>query len=78
MSDIRPDQILDLKNVACPMNFVKAKLKLESMESGEVLELILDDGDPIKNVSGSIKDEGHKILKIEEIGGHWKMLVRKT
>ena len=77
MSEIKPDQVLDLKNVPCPMNFVKTKLKLEEMAAGQVLEIILDDGEPIKNVSISIKDEGHRILKMEQVGGHWKVLVRK-
>ena len=78
MTDIKIDQILDLKGVPCPMNFVKTKLKLEEMARGEVLEIILDDGDPIMNVSGSIKEEGHKILKVEKINAHWKLIVKKV
>jgi len=78
MSEVKPDEILDLKNVACPINFVKTKLKLEAMAKGKVLEVILDDGEPIKNVSASIKEEGHNILKIEKTGEHWKVFVRKT
>jgi sulfite reductase (ferredoxin) len=38
---------LDLKGVACPFNFVRTKLKLEEMESGDILAVILDDGEPI-------------------------------
>lgn len=78
MSQIKPDQILDLKGVPCPLNFVKTKLKLEEMQTGEILEVILDDGDPIKNVSGSIKEEGHQILEAEQIGSHWKLIVKKN
>ena len=78
MSDIKIDEILDLKGVPCPMNFVKTKLKLEEMETGKVLGVILDEGDPIKNGTGSVKEENHKILKVEKINEHWKMIVRKT
>lgn len=77
MSEIRPDQILDLKGVPCPLNFVKTKLKLEEMTVGETLEVILDDGDPIKNVSASVKEERHQILKVENIGDYWKLLIKK-
>ena len=77
MNDIKIDQTLDLKGVPCPMNFVKTKLKLEEMAIGEVLELILDDGDPIKNVTGSVKEEGVQILKIGKINEHWKLIVKK-
>lgn len=78
MSEIRINQTLDLKGVACPMNFVKTKLKLEEMDSGQVLEVILDDGDPIKNVTGSIKEEGQQILKVEQLGNHWRLIVKKV
>ena len=77
MSDIKVDEVLDLKGVPCPMNFVKTKLKLEEMNPGAVLEVILDDGDPIANVTGSVKEEGHKILKVEQINSHWKLIVKK-
>jgi len=78
MTDIKIDQTLDLKGTPCPMNFVKTKLKLEEMNVDEVLEVILDDGDPIKNVTGSVKEEGHKILKVEKINDHWKLVIKKS
>lgn len=77
MNDIKINQVLDLKGVPCPMNFVKTKLKLEGMATGEVLEIVLDDGDPIVNVTSSVKEEGHKILKAEKINEHWKLIVKK-
>ncbi len=74
------DDVLDLRGVMCPINFVKTKLHLETMEDGSVLEVHLDDGEPIVNVPRSVKDEGHKILAIEsEDDGSWyKLIVRKT
>ncbi len=67
MTEIKINQTLDLKNTSCPINFVKTKLKLEEMNSGEVLEVLLDDGDPIANVTASVKEEGHQILKVEQM-----------
>ena len=60
---------LDLRGISCPMNYVKAKLKLEEMEVGQVLELHLDDGDPIVNVPRSAKEDGNKILEVEKTQG---------
>lgn len=77
MNEIRADETLDLKGVACPNNFVKTKLKLEEMEQGKVLEVLLDDGEPIKNVPRAVKEEGHQILKVEKISDKWKLLIRK-
>lgn len=78
MSDIKADAFLDLRGVVCPINFVKTKLKLESMDSGEVLELVLDSGDPIQNVPKSIKEEGHKILEVKKEEGYFKLKIQRT
>lgn len=60
------NKVLDLRNVVCPMNFVKAKVFLEEIETGEIIEIILDEGDPLVNVTRSLKEEGHLILKVEQ------------
>ncbi len=73
-----PDDKIDLRGVLCPINFVKTKLKLEMLDSGQVLEIILDDGEPIRSVPRSIKEEGHKIVKVENIDGAYRLLIRKA
>jgi len=76
---IKPDETLDLKGVSCPINYVKTKLKLETMQSGQILEVILDDGQPIKNVPLSLKQDGHEIILQEKMSEkHWKILVKKN
>lgn len=62
----------------CPINFVKTKLKLEAMESGEILEVILDSGDPIQNVPKSIKEEGHKIVEVKKEGDFFRLKVQRS
>lgn len=68
---------LNLRGVCCPINFVRTKLKLEEMKNGEVLEVILDDGEPMKNVPRSVKDEGHEIIKVEKFGDGFRLLIKK-
>lgn len=72
------DDTIDLRGVLCPMNFVKTKLKLEGMESGEVLEVFLDDGEPMRSVPRSIKEEGHKIIKVDNLGKDYRILIKKA
>lgn len=75
---ISPDDTLDLRGVLCPINFVRTKLKLEEMEVDQILEIILDDGDPMRNVPRSVKEEGHKIIKVEKLPDNsYKLLIRK-
>ena len=68
---------LDLTGVICPTNFVKTKLALEEIRKGQILEVILDDGEPIRNVPRSVKEEGHRIIKVENLGGTFRILVKK-
>ena len=72
-----PDVKKDFRGVMCPMNFVKTKIALTPMQSGQILEILLDDGAPIENVPGSVKGEGHTILSTEKIENYWKVLIRK-
>lgn len=64
----RIDQKIDITKDICPMTFVKTKLKLETMQSGEVLEVTLSHGEPLKNVPRSVKEEGHTILDLNQVG----------
>lgn len=68
---------VDLRGVTCPTNFVKAKLALEMVDTGEVIEFLLDDGEPVKNVPRSLKSEGHKLLGLKETDGYYILTLEK-
>ncbi len=73
------NEILDLKGVKCPYNYVKAKLKLEELTSGDELEIYLDEGEPITNVPRSLEDDGNTIVSIDKLDAtHFKLLVKKA
>jgi tRNA 2-thiouridine synthesizing protein A len=74
---IRADAELDLRGVICPYNFVKTKLKLETMDAGQTLAVILDDGDPIKNVPRSVNDDGHTVLLQEPWAQAYRVIIQK-
>lgn len=72
-----PDTELDLRGVICPYNFVKTKLKLEAMEQGQILSVLLDDGDPIRNVPLSVSNEGHTVLSQDRVEGSYRVLIQR-
>ncbi len=72
-----PDEELDLRGVICPYNFVKTKLKLESMAPGQLLLVHLDDGDPIRNVPRSVSDDGHDVVSQERADESFRVMIRK-
>ncbi|MEY3369417.1 MAG: hypothetical protein RLZZ361_87 [Cyanobacteriota bacterium] len=71
-------EFLDLRSVACPINFVRTKIKLDTMLISSQLKVLLDDGEPIHSVSTSITQEGHVILRQEQDPlGHWILEIQK-
>ncbi len=73
----QPDAELDLRGVICPYNFVKTKLKLETMKDGQVLAVLLDAGDPIRNVPQSVRNEGHQVLSQEPVEHSYRVVIRR-
>ncbi len=74
--------ILDITADVCPMTFVKAKLLIERMASGEIAEILIRGWEPVENVPQSIRELGHEILamvQLEEADPHGlhRLMVRK-
>jgi sulfite reductase (ferredoxin) len=72
-----PSHKVDLRGVPCPLNFVKAKLELEKVDVGEVLEIQLDEGEPTRNVPGSFVQQGQEVLAVVKVADHVCIRVRR-
>jgi tRNA 2-thiouridine synthesizing protein A len=66
LNNIEIDERIDITNEICPMTFVKTKLKLETMDTGQVLEVTLREGEPLSNVPKSVKEDGHIVVSINK------------
>ncbi|QHQ59996.1 sulfurtransferase TusA family protein [Anaerocolumna sedimenticola] len=66
MSTRRPDGFVDITDVVCPITFVKTKVALEELEKGQILQIKLNDGEPVQNVPRSLKNEKHKIISLNK------------
>jgi len=74
---------LDIINEICPMTFVKTKLAIEKMQSGDELEVRLKGSEPIRNVPLSVRELGHCILSLdpepgEQADGIHRLRIRKA
>jgi len=79
MEAMKVDQELDLKGEVCPYTFVKSKLALEMMESGQVLQVIVDHLPAVENVPRSLENEGNEILDVTRVNDtDWAITVRKA
>lgn len=76
----RPNLELDITGDVCPMTFVRTKLALESLEKGQILEVRLRAGEPLRNVPRAVRAEGHVVLQsspdLAEVGIH-RLLILK-
>ena len=68
---------IDLRGVPCPLNLVKAKLALEKVAVGDILEIEIDDGEPIQNLPVSLGRQGQEIIETIERQSHFCLRVRR-
>jgi TusA-related sulfurtransferase len=59
------DATLDITGEICPMTYVKTRLALERLASGQILAVILRGEDPLRNVPLSATRQGHAVLAQE-------------
>ncbi len=73
------DFSLDLRGIVCPLNFVKTRLFLDKIQSGQSVEVWLDDGQPVESVTTSIGAEGHAIVDSQKTkDGFHKVTIVKS
>ena len=56
---------LDLRGTACPVNFIRARLALETVPAGGWLQIDLDGGEPEQMVSEGLRNEGHTVQRVD-------------
>jgi len=78
MEEITPDKSINIKGLVCPYTFVKAKLAIESMAVGQILEILLDYEEASRSIPKSMEDHGQKVLKVEKINDtDWILQIKK-
>ncbi|MEG3617047.1 sulfurtransferase TusA family protein [Magnetovibrio sp. PR-2] len=64
-SNSHTDYFLDITGDVCPMTFVRTKLLIEKMKSGETAEVRLKSKEPLENVPRSVREIGHEVVSLE-------------
>jgi sulfite reductase (ferredoxin) len=75
--DDADNHVIDLRGIACPLNFVKAKLEIEKLSIGEILEVLLDSGEPSRNTPASLTEQGQEVLEVKNVGDYSCVKVRR-
>lgn len=71
---------LDISAEVCPLTFVKTKLLLENMATGEIACIRVGAGEPLDNLPRTLRDQGHSVLELrpEQPGSEiYRLVVKK-
>ena len=68
---------LDVKGKMCPMPVAFTKRKLESMSSGQLLEVTGEGELEFENIQRWVKNNGHDIVQASKSGVEFRILIRK-
>lgn len=71
------DITVDTKGMACPMPIVKAKKALDSLESGQTMEVLSTDKGSLNDFTAWVKQTKNEMISHEEENGVYKFLVKK-
>lgn len=78
MSDIKPDKILDCIGLFCPEPLFQTREQMDSIEVGEILEVLADDPAAEEDIKRFVKRTGHEIIKFEKKEDHIRFLLKKS
>jgi len=72
------DKAIDITSETCPMTFVRTRLALDALETGQILLVRLRGADPLANVPRAAADQGHDPLDLaEQPDGTWLLTIQK-
>ncbi|MFX3632716.1 MAG: sulfurtransferase TusA family protein [Candidatus Pristimantibacillus sp.] len=74
---MKTDLIVDTKGMACPMPIVKAKKALDTLQAGQIMEVLSTDKGSVNDFQAWVKQTNHELVKHEEENGVYKFLVKK-
>ena len=77
-NEIIPDKKLDCIGLFCPVPVFDTSEMINDIEIGEILEVLADDPASTSDIPRWAKRTGHKLLKFEDMGDHFRFLIERT
>lgn len=68
---------VDTRGLRCPVNWAKAKAVLETVATGTLVEVLVDDPRSERDLPAAAEAEGHAVLSVEAGPGHLRILIEK-
>lgn len=78
MSESTPDQVVDARDLMCPMPVMAATKAMRRLQPGQVLELQATDRGALSDIPAWAESTGNELLLAEEAGGVLVFRIRKN
>ena len=75
--NIKPKKTLDCIGLFCPEPLFQTRENIDSIEAGEILEVLADDPAAEEDIKRFAKRTGHQIIKFEKKEGCQRFLIKK-
>jgi tRNA 2-thiouridine synthesizing protein A len=76
--DVSPARMIDCIGLYCPEPLFQAREGIDSVEVGEVLEVLADDPAAEEDLTRFAKRTGHEVVSVEKDGDQMRILLRRT
>ena len=73
----RPDRTLDCLGLYCPEPVFKARMELDEMKKGEVLEVLADDPAAEEDIRSLVKHLEQELISVNKEGDKVRILIKK-
>ena len=78
MTEIIPDETIDVRGECCPYPLILTKKKVEALKSGDILKIIADDPVAPQNIDSWAKKSGNRLLAVKQEGSIFNIYVQRT
>ena len=72
------DEVLDAKNLNCPLPILKAKKAINGLASGGTLQVFATDPGAVKDFESFCRTTGHELLESGEEDGVFNFIIKKA
>jgi TusA-related sulfurtransferase len=77
----QPPARIDVRDVSCPLTWVRTRIALDRLPVGGELEVLLLAGEALENVPRTAEEEGHRVVVRaacpERGAGSWRVVLVK-
>lgn len=77
MADEEKVKILDLRGVACPLSWARARVALDDLARGDALTLILDEARALRDIPRAAEAQGYAVDPPLQVDGTWQLKITR-